>query len=475
MPFDLDSALRRKLGYKLIDHIDAFYSSLPDRPVQQPADQRTYGPIHDPLPEEGADPVQVLEDICRAMVDQGFHVPAANYFGLMNPTPTYMGFLGEALVAGLNPQLATLARSQLASKIEVETLRWIGERVGWPGPFNGTFTSGGNEANFSGLALALAWKFPASIEDGVSTIGGQPIAYASAEAHHSLDKSAGLLGIGRKALRRVAINAQLQLDPAALNTAIESDLREARKPFCVVATAGTTSSGIIDDLSAIADVCQRHQLWLHVDGAYGASLIFSDKHRHLIRGIERADSITIDPHKWLAVPFAAGVILTNHPEILERTFAVYAPYMPKAAGAVLPDNSKISTQWTRRMNAMKLWLTLKVHGRQAYEEHIDGQMNLARGFADWVRQSEPFELSAPMMVPILNLQVKGVANSTERAALHNAIVDEVTRSGQRWISETMVNGDSVIRVMVISYLTEERHLKALQEALLAALALHRPA
>jgi glutamate/tyrosine decarboxylase-like PLP-dependent enzyme len=469
MNFDLDSALRRKLGYKLIDHIDAFYSSLPDRPVQQPADLRTYGPINDPLPEEGADPIQVLDDICREMVDQGFHVPAANYFGLMNPTPTYMGFLGEALVAGLNPQLATLARSQLASKIEVETLRWVGERVGWPGAFNGTFTSGGNEANFSGLALALAWKFPNAIEDGIASIGAQPVAYASSESHHSLDKSAGLLGIGRKALRRVAVNQQLQMDAAALNAAIEADLHAGQKPFCVVATAGTTSSGIIDDLPKIADVCRRHQLWLHVDGAYGASLIFSDKHRHLIRGIELADSVTIDPHKWLAVPFAAGVILTSRPEILERAFAVHAPYMPKAAGAVLPDNSKISTQWTRRMNALKLWLTLKVHGRKAYEDHIDRQMNLARGFSDWVAGSESFELSTPMVVPILNLRAKGVADPKRRAEVHNAIVDEVTRDGQRWISETIVNGESVIRVMVVSYLTEKRHLRALQEALAAAL------
>ena len=118
MSFDLTPELRRKLGYKLIDHIDAFYSSLPDRPVQLPAEQRTYGPLDEPMPEHGSDPQQALDEICRDMIDQGFHVPAANYFGLMNPTPTYMGFLGEALVAGLNPQLATLARSQLASKIE---------------------------------------------------------------------------------------------------------------------------------------------------------------------------------------------------------------------------------------------------------------------------------------------------------------------------------------------------------------------
>src|SRR6266478_2122800 len=182
MHFDFDSALRRKLGYKLIDHIDAYYSSLPDRPVQQPADQRIYGPLNESMPEDGADPAQVLDEICRDMVGQGFHVPAANYFGLMNPTPTYMGFLGEALVAGLNPQLATLARSQLASKIEVETLRWIGELVGWPGAFNGTFTSGGNEANFSGLAMALAAKFQKAVDDGIAVIGAKPVAYASSES-----------------------------------------------------------------------------------------------------------------------------------------------------------------------------------------------------------------------------------------------------------------------------------------------------
>ena len=149
-----------------------FFSSLPDRAVQLPVEQRSYGPIHNPLPEVGEDAGKVLDELCREMVDQGFHVPSANYFGLMNPTPTYMGVLAEALVAGLNPQLATLARSQLASKIELETVRWIGERVGWPGEFNGTFTSGGNEANFSGLALALASKFPDSVEDGVASIGG---------------------------------------------------------------------------------------------------------------------------------------------------------------------------------------------------------------------------------------------------------------------------------------------------------------
>jgi glutamate/tyrosine decarboxylase-like PLP-dependent enzyme len=466
MSFEFDSETRRRLGYQLIDHIDAFFSSLPDRPVQLPADQRTYGPLDDSLPEDGEDPGKALAEICQAMMDRGFHVPSANYFGLMNPTPTYMGVMAEALVAALNPQLATLARSQLASKIELETVRWIGERVGWTGPFNGTFTSGGNEANFSGLAMALAAKFPDAVENGVASIGARPVVYASAESHHSLDKSAGLLGIGRKNLKRIPVDQNLQLDPAALERAIAEDLSAGAKPFCVVATAGTTNSGTVDDLVAISEVCRKHGLWLHVDGAYGGSVIFSDAHRDLVRGIELADSITIDPHKWLAVPFAAGVILTSHPEVMERAFSVAAPYMPKAAAAKLPDNSRISTQWTRRMNSLKLWLTLRVHGRKAYEELIDQQLKLAGGFADWVRHSEHFELVVAPTLPIVIFRLKNAGLSPkQRASAQVEIVEAVTRDGQRWISDTVVNGCGALRMMVISYLTQERHLVALQDAL----------
>jgi aromatic-L-amino-acid/L-tryptophan decarboxylase len=468
MRFDFDSATRRDLGYRLIDLVDEYYSSLPDRPVQLPLAERTYGTLDDALPEQGDDPTRVLEQVFEQMVARGFHVPSANYFGLMNPTPSYMGFIAEAMVAALNPQLATLARSQLASKIELETVRWIAERVGWKDEFGGTFTSGGNEANFSGMALALAHHFPNAMDEGVASLGGQPVMYASAESHHSLDKSAGLLGIGRKALRRVPITSRLQLDPAKLQRAIQED-RSARLPFCVVATAGTTNSGIVDDLVAIAEVCRENNLWMHVDGAYGAAVVFSDEHRDLVRGIELADSITIDPHKWLAVPFAAGVILTRHPKALQQAFSVASPYMPKAEGAQLPDNARISTQWTRRMNSLKLWLTLRVHGRRAYEEHIDRQLRLARRFTEWIELSDYFELAAPTMMTIVNFRVKTSGlNGTELAQAHAAIVDVVTRDGQLWISDTVVNGSSVLRMMVISYLTEERHLQALQNALEAA-------
>lgn len=455
--FDFDSATRRQLGYQLIDLVDDFFSSLPDRAVQLPTEQRTYGPLANVLPEMGADPARVLDEVWREMVDKGFHVASANYLGLMNPTPAYMGVVAEAMVAALNPQLATLKRSQLASKIELETVRWIGERVGWSGTNGGTFTSGGNEANFSGLALALTTQFPKVIEHGVASIGSEPVLYASTEAHHSLDKSAGLLGIGRKALRRVAVDEQLRLDPEGLETIIREDVAAGRKPFCVVATAGTTNSGAVDDLDAISGICKKYGLWLHVDGAYGGAAIFSNRHRGLVKGIEKADSITMDPHKWLAMPYAAGVIVTRHPQALERTFAVPTAYMPKAAGATLPDNAAISSQWTRRMNSLKLWLTLRVHGRQAYEELIDRQLELAHNFADWVRSSAQFELAVPPVLPIVTFRLKD-GSECDIPRAHGEIIEQVTRDGKQWISETVANGKSVLRMMVISYLTEERHL-----------------
>jgi glutamate/tyrosine decarboxylase-like PLP-dependent enzyme len=469
MTFDLDSETRRALGYKLIDRIDEYFASLPGRPVQLPLAQRTFAALLDAMPEHGQEAASVLQDACRELTENGFHVPAANYFGLMNPTPTYISVLAEALVAALNPQLASLARSQLASKIEAETVRWIGDRVGWAVPFDGTFTSGGNEANFSALALALAWRFPDVVEKGIASVGKPPVLYASSEAHHSIDKSAGLLGLGRQALRRVPVDGRIQLDPEALERSIERDLEDGLHPFAIVASAGTTNSGAIDDIQALAGVARRHQLWLHVDGAYGAAAIFSARHRDLVRGIELADSITIDPHKWLAMPFAAGVLLTSHPEMLQKTFGVTTPYMPQTAALHLADNFKISTQWSRRMNSLKLWLTLRVHGRIAYEELIGRQLVLAKSFADWASASEHFELAAPQVLPIVNIRAKSFPGSPQDLAdVHAKIASAVCADGQRWISETRVAGHSVLRMMVISYLTEERHLQNLEDALTLA-------
>ena len=486
MGFDFSSEERRQLGYRLIDRIDKYYASLDNRPIQPPADERAAAHAPLELPEFGADATRVLDELCREMIDKGFHIPSANYFGLMNPTPAYMAVLAEALVAALNPQLASVARSQFASTLESETVGWIASRFGWHKPAvaeatppglarcDGTFTSGGNEANFTALALAVSHRFPNAIEDGIATIGARPVFYASSESHHSLEKSAGLLGLGRKALRRIPVNDSLRLDTARLIQRIEADQACGFVPFCIVATAGTTNSGAIDDLNALASIAERYNMWLHVDGAYGAAAAFSDRYRGLLKGIERADSITVDPHKWLAMPFAAGVVLTRHPELLEHTFSVASPYMPRAERSGMVDNFKISAQWSRRMNSLKLWLTLRVHGRRAYEEMIERQMQLASQMREWIERSEHFEPAAPQTLPILNFRLRGVSEHDAEAA-HRHFIEELNHDGRYWISTTHVRGKSVLRMMIISYLSTGEHLNGLQEALQEAaqrIALH---
>ncbi|HEU5320560.1 MAG TPA: aminotransferase class I/II-fold pyridoxal phosphate-dependent enzyme, partial [Methylomirabilota bacterium] len=307
MRFDLDFEKRRELGYKLVDRINDYFAGLPTRPVQPPLETRGVAAAPRELPEVGEEPGAVFDDVLGELMDRGFHTASGNYFGLQNPTPTFVAVLTEMLVAALNPQLASIAHSELAWRLEQETVRWIGGRVGWAGPFDGTFTSGGSEANFTALALALAAHVPGVVGDGVAASGARPVLYATAEAHHSVDKAAGLLGLGRQALRRIPVTPTVQLDVERLEAQIWRDKAAGLLPFCVVATAGTTASAAVDDIVAIAEVCDRHNLWLHVDGAYGGAVILSDRYRDVLRGIERADSVTLDPHKWLAMPMSAGM------------------------------------------------------------------------------------------------------------------------------------------------------------------------
>ncbi len=462
--FDLDYSTRGRLAHKLIDKINDYFGSLGGRPVQLPAEERLFPYISKQVPEEGEDPEIVFAEIFRELCDRGFHITSANYLGLMNPTPTFVSVLAEMVVAAMNPQLASVERSGSASLIEKQTVDWIGQLLGWEQPFGGAFTTGGSEANAGALNLALVRCHPDVIDHGLRSMSGQGTFYASHESHHSLDKAAGALGLGRQALRRINTTARLQMDLRQLEESICSDIEAGNVPFCVVGTAGTTNTGAIDDLEGVAEIARKYGIWFHVDGAYGAAVIFSNRHKASVRGIELADSVAIDPHKWLAMPFSAGVMLTRYPSLLRKSFSVAAPYLRESQNAI-EDQYQTSSQWSRRMNSLKLWATLRVHGRRSYEQVIDRQIGLAADMARWIQDSGLFELCAPQMLSAVAFRVKLAGTEKEIATANRAVVDDVNRSGERWISITTVTGRSAIRTMVISYLTTEHHLKGLQDAL----------
>lgn len=461
--FQLDTESRRRLGVRLAELMNEYFDELDRLPVHPPGDAVRENPVP-PLTADSSDPLIVLEQTWRMLVARGFHNNSPNYYGLMNPTSTFMGVLGEAMAAALNQQLATPGHSRIGVEIETQLVRWVAGVMGLPEGAGGCFTTGGSEANLTGIRLALVRAFPEADRAGLRALAGQPVFYVSAEAHHSFEKIAALVGLGRDALVWIATDRDWRMNVPALRRQIAADRAAGKLPFCVVGTAGTTSAGIIDPLEAIADVAREEKLWFHVDGAYGGAAAFSPRLRSRLRGIERADSITIDPHKWLSQPLTSGILLAREPALLRQAFRVEARYVPPAGGD-LPEYYLSSLLWSRRFNALKLWMTLQAHGTRSLEWLVDRQMELAEYLKAKIEAAPDFRLVAPLDLPILCFRFSPSktteAETGKLDALHDEVARRIVASGRAWISTTVLGEDvKAFRVMMISYLTERRHVDA---------------
>ncbi|MFG2084655.1 MULTISPECIES: pyridoxal phosphate-dependent decarboxylase family protein [unclassified Spirillospora] len=281
-----------------------------------------------------ADPEAVIDEVAELLRAATVHTTHPRYFGLFNPTPALMGVVGDALAAAFNPQLAAWSHAPAAAEIEAHLLRFLGGRLGYPPEtVAGSFTSGGAEANMTAVLLALTRTWPRYGAEGLRALNGRPVMYASAESHLAWLKIAHATGIGRDAVRLVPTGPGLGLDVRRLARRVAADRANGDLPFLVVATAGTTAAGVIDPLHELADLCGDLGMRLHADAAYGGAAALSDRLRPALAGIERADSITLDAHKWLSVPMGAGALLSTDAEGLAETFRVTTSYMP----ADVPD------------------------------------------------------------------------------------------------------------------------------------------
>jgi aromatic-L-amino-acid decarboxylase len=421
------------------------------------------------LPERGRSPEHVLRQVVEYLSDNACHLSSPRYFGLMNPKPALAGVLGDALASVVNQQLAVEAHAPGATAIEEETLGWFLAALGWRRGL-GQFTSGGSEANLVALKVALNSRLPETARRGLRGLRGQPVFYVSEESHHSLEKFSDLLGLGREAVCWIATDEEMALRPSLLAAQIRKDRRAGRLPFCVVATFGTTSSGAIDPVAPLARLCQRERLWLHVDGAYGGSLILSPRFRRLWGAIRQADSLTFDPHKWMAMPFPLGVVLVRDPGAAAAPFRVQAAYVPRGARRV--ENYQLGVQWSRRFLGLKLWLALQIHGRRAYEEHFAGQVRLGEVFRRRLSAEPQFGTVSESPLPITCFTYLEETRARRRRvplpsltafeqAMNLELAEEMVRRGWAWISATRLRGVTVMRMMVINYDTRERHLRRL--------------
>ncbi len=386
----LDAETRGELWRRLVEAMESYLNGVGEARVAPELDvaaiREALAPFDFARP---LDPLEALDFAVEGLWKWQVHTPHPRYFGLFNPAPTTMGIAADALVAAFNPQLAAWSHSPLAAEIEQHLVRTLGGRFGFdPARVEGNFTSGGAEANHTALLTALTRAFPEIGRRGLLALRSQPVLYVSPEAHHSFLKAARLCGIGTEAVREVRVDSSLRMIPEDLAARIEEDRSAGHTPFLVVATVGSTSAGAVDPVAAIAQVTdEAGGLWLHVDAAWGGAAALVPELRPVLDGAARADSITFDAHKWLSVPMGAGVYLTRHPGILERTFRVAARYMPREA-SVLPvaDPYAHSMQWSRRFIGLKLFLSLAVAGWEGYEEAIRHQTAMGDRLRERLRE-----------------------------------------------------------------------------------------
>jgi glutamate/tyrosine decarboxylase-like PLP-dependent enzyme len=458
IPLQLDPEARQRLWSHVAQTIERYageVSGLPVAPELSPEKIRAL--LSSCTFERGMDPLAAVDFAARGLTQFQVHTPHPRYFGLFNPAPTTMGIAGDTLAAAFNPQMAAWSHSPFAAEVEAHLVRAFGAQFGFQ-DIDGTFCSGGAEANDTAVLTSLTHAFPQHRVEGLRALERQPTIYVSAESHHSFLKAARMTGIGSAAVRMVPTDGKLKMQVSALEDMIQQDRHDGLAPFLLVATAGTTNAGVIDPLPELGAIAARENLWYHVDAAWGGAAALVPELKHLLRGIQLADSITFDAHKWLSVPMGAGLFLTRHPDILGETFHTQTAYMPRdGAGLKIVDPYQHTMQWSRRFTGLKVFLSLLTAGWDGYAAAIRHQTAMGVLLRDELRASG-WKIENDTELPVVCFSDRDGADAL-------SIARRMVSSGQAWISTTVIGGRSVLRACITHYGTQPEDVRALVAAL----------
>jgi glutamate/tyrosine decarboxylase-like PLP-dependent enzyme len=465
------SAEHEQLGRAVTKIVRDYARSLDARPVISSASPADLEKIFDePLPVEGISSEEILARFTSEVVPHAMHIPSPRYYGLFNPTPLPISVWADTLASALNQNGAAWRNSPSASIIEARVLRWLCEMIDYPKQAFGTLASGGSEANLIGLKCARDAAAKGVRERGVRAATSGLIVYASEQCHYSLVKSVDILGLGRENLRKISTDDNFHMRIDALRLEIERDHEQGRIVCCIAGAAGATSTGVIDPLDELADMAREYNCWFHVDAAYGGALAFSEKHKAQLRGLERADSVTIDPHKWMFVPFACGAALVREGGgVLRDAFDITPEYLSEERGGadVEYDFFRYGQLGTRRFNALKIWMALKHLGTRGYARLIERQIDLTHHLASRIDELKDFERVGQVETAVCCFRfLPDVARTLDVESvdrLQMSLQQRVERSGEAWISTTVLKGRRALRVNINSFLTEQRHIDDLVE------------
>jgi glutamate/tyrosine decarboxylase-like PLP-dependent enzyme len=468
-----DPSELRRVAHRVADMVADYLDAVPRHPVFEPVPADAAQRFQDaPPPRGGAAADDILDEFAATVARYPFGNGHPRFWAWVNSPPAVIGVFAEALAAAMNPSVA--GGNHAAVHVERQVVRWFAELLGLPDSAMGLLVSGGSTANMTALAAARHARAGFDVRSQGLQQGSEPlVVYMSAEGHGCIRKSVELLGIGTDALRVIPVNARYEMRVDALAAAIEADLRAGLRPIAVVANAGTVNTGAIDPIAEIAHVCREGHVWLHVDGAYGAAAILSPRYRGALDALRFADSVALDPHKWLYVPIEAGLVLVRDGDTLRSAFSLVPPYLrtdgdPSGVGGP-PWFSEYGFQQSRGFRALKVWMALKYFGLDGYASAIDHDIELAGYLARRVSQSTRLELMAPPSLSIVCFRVVPSGESTpsgdELDRINKSLLERLQLSGRAFLSSTVLNGRFVLRACVVNPLSTEADIDAMLEAL----------
>src|SRR5882724_5271601 len=472
---DMSKEEFRRFGHELIDWVAEYLEHVEDLPVLaqiEPGDLKAQLPVAPP--ETGEPMEQIIADVDRLIVPALTHWNHPSFFAYFATSTSAPGILGELLSAAFDVKSMLWRTSPASTELEEVALDWLRQMIGLDPGMSGIIYDTASVSSMHAIAAAREGVEMRIRQEGMSGRTDLPLlrVYASDQAHSSIDKGIITLGLGQRSLRKIPSDKEFRMDAKALADAIDEDKRNGILPFCVVATVGTTSTSSIDPVPAIAEICERHSLWLHVDAAYGGSAAVVPEMRHILKGCDAADSLVLNPHKWLFTPFDLSVLYCRHLDLLRRAFSLVPEYLRTPEQEKVRSGSDYGVQLGRRFRALKLWMIIRYFGHEGLAARIREHCRLAKLFAAWIEGDPNWELMAPVPLGLVCFRacpaIDWIDDDVRNArldVLNEAIMHGVNATGKALLSHTKLNDKLTLRLSIGNIRTTEKHVRQVWDLL----------
>lgn len=463
-PLEIDKVEFKKTGYRLIDTLADFFGTIAEKPVTK---GETPGQLqdllgHSSLPEGGTPVPQLFTRATDLLINHSLFNGHPKFFGYITGSPAPIGALADMLATAVNPNVGANVLSPMATAIERQTIRWLAEFIGVSPSYGGILVSGGNMANFTAFLAARTAKGPKTLkESGLSGNPSEMVFYCSQATHTWIEKAAVLFGHGTKAIRWIPTLEGNKMNTDILAKTIEEDRKNGKQPFLVIGNAGDVSTGAVDDLAAIAAICKANDLWFHVDGAYGIPAAVIPAYQHLFNGIQEADSVALDPHKWLYAPLEAGCTLVKNPQHLIDTYSSHPVYYNFDSNAEEPivNFYEYGFQNSRGFRALKVWMMLQQIGKSGYVELIGKDITLSQLMFEEARKHTELEaVSQSLSITTLRYVPAGSHTDDYLNKLNEQLLNALQREGEVFLSNAVIDGKYCLRACLVNFRTTQEDI-----------------